>query len=64
MVAVLACMLSLTTTAAPPPLEARQGAGPTVTFSGAGPNPPTYTLNPPFRGQNITISKSSISTFS
>ncbi|KAG7007335.1 hypothetical protein G7Y79_00010g028360 [Physcia stellaris] len=55
MVALLTSMLSLTTTAAPPPLEARQGAGPTVTFSGAGPNPPTYTLTPPFRGENITI---------
>lgn len=64
MAVLLASILSLTTTAAPSPLEARQGAGPVVTFSGAGPNPPTYTLTPPFRGENITISKSSISIFS
>ena len=58
-VALLASMLSLTATAIPAQLDTRQSSGPVVTFSGAGPNPPTYTLTPPFDGTNVTISKSS-----
>ncbi|KAI4102694.1 MAG: hypothetical protein L6R37_004225 [Teloschistes peruensis] len=50
---LLASILSLTS-AAPAALEERQDVT-TITFSGAGPNPPTYTLTPPFAGQNITI---------
>lgn len=63
-VALLASMLSLTTIAAPTQPEARQSSEPVVTFSGAGLNPPTYTLTPPFFGQNITIGKSSALVFS
>lgn len=41
--------------AAPTPLDARQ-QDTIVTFEGGGPNPPSYTLSPPFRGENVTIS--------
>ena len=51
---LLASILTLSS-AAPTPLEPRQ-QGTVITFEGAGPNPPSYTLSPPFRGQNITIS--------
>ena len=57
-VALLASMLSLTTTAAPATLlETRQSSETVVTFSGAGSDPPTYTLTPPFGGENITIGR-------
>lgn len=53
--AMLLASISALSSAAPAPLEPRQG-GTVITFEGAGPNPSTYTLSPPFRGENITIS--------
>ncbi|KAG6988493.1 hypothetical protein G7Y79_00072g097550 [Physcia stellaris] len=50
---VLLASIPTFSSAAPAPLEPRQQD--TVTFEGAGPNPPSYSLSPPFRGENITI---------
>ncbi|KAL8664540.1 MAG: hypothetical protein Q9202_002949 [Teloschistes flavicans] len=49
---LLACILSLTS-AAPATSEKRQQAPTTITFTGAA--SASYTLTPPFQGQNITI---------
>ena len=54
---LLASIPSLTS-AAPTQIEERQQPGVIITFSGAGPSPPSYTLSPPFDGRNITISMS------
>lgn len=43
--------------AIPAQLYARQS--PVVTLEGAGPNPPSYSLTPPFDGTNFTIGTSS-----
>lgn len=43
--------------AIPAQLYARQT--PVVEFIGAGPNPPSYSLTPPFDGTNFTIGGSS-----
>lgn len=40
------------------PLEARQGFESNVTFQGAGPNPPSYSLHVPYDGTTFKISKS------
>ena len=42
-------------------VNARQAISDTVTFQGAGPNPPSYTLNFPCDGSNVTISMSPFS---
>ena len=52
--AALLAALNLTS-AAPTQPETRQ-FGTVVTFEGAGSNPPTYTISPPFDGTNVTIS--------
>lgn len=53
--ATLLASISAFSSAAPTTLEARQGSN-TVTFEGAGPNPPSYTISPRFDGRNVTIS--------
>ena len=59
--AALAATLGLST-AAPSQLESRQSGSPEITFEGAG--GASYTLSPPFQGQNVTISTSRSSELS
>ena len=49
-------LLATINLAAAAPSQPTKRQSPVITFEGAGPNPPSYTLTPPFDGTNVTIS--------